>query len=678
MLRFRCVWITLAALVWNAAGYARTDRVVETDSALKAYYKECRAKIRQPEALALCDTLFARAAQQDNKRMQVIALCTKLDYFYFRNDKENIRKYVAEVQDFCIENGKSDFYYFYYFVWSSRLITYYIKQNQSNSVMFEARKMLAEAQQDSYPQGMSECYRVLANLYLTQSSYKLAYDCFRREIEILENNNIGDINLVTQYASMAQCAIEMNMPDSADIILKKAAKLPKSPYQEFTFNKSLAQYHIHQKEYGAAEKLVAQSEALFRREKELAPYAQGLYYLKMEYARAVGRYDEALKIANSMVEDTTFMSSDYLIYEITRKRGDIYWEKGDMPAAAGNYRDYILASDSVRTRELQSSTSDLAGILEIGRLQTETKELQLDIQHRKLRNTYLIILSLTAFWLIGAVFFYRIFKLNRRLKRSEATVVTQNENLLAAGEELRAAKERAEHASRVKTSFIQNMSHEVRTPLNSIVGFSQILASQFRTDPQTVEFASIIESSSTTLLRLMDDMLDIAFLDQSEELPCTDSQDLNSCCQTSIDRILSQVRPGVALIFEPGTENPVIYTNPRRLSQVLTHLLHNAAKFTMDGQIVLAYTYSRAQKRVCFTVTDTGPGIPEDMQLEVFERFVKLDAFSQGTGLGLPICRIIAEKLGGSLTIDSSYTSGCRMIFDIPVEESRERIDRIF
>ena len=108
-------------------------------------------------------------------------------------------------------------------------------------------------------------------------------------------------------------------------------------------------------------------------------------------------------------------------------------------------------------------------------------------------------------------------------------------------------------------------------------------------------------------------------------------------------------------------------SNSERISQVLNNLAHNAAKFTTRGSIRIAYSVLEAEKKIEISVTDTGTGIPKDQQEAVFERFYKMNSFTQGTGLGLPICRSIAEKLGGSLRIDTSYTEGCRMILTLPL-----------
>lgn len=645
------------------------------DSTLRVYYKEVKARLTTPEGLAMCDTLYARAAASGWMQMQAIALCLKLDHFYFKNDRTGILEGVERVQEFCRRHGKpEELRYFYYFAWGSRLITYYTKQNQYNVAVYETRRMLAEAQADDYQRGVADCYRQLANLYLVQNAFEQAYENFRREIDVFEAHGIDDINLPTQYASLAQCALELNLPDTALTALRKGRALnSEQPYQRFTLHKASALYYLKVKDFEKARLYVDSAEMQFRANPSMRLYVPGLRFLKAEYYKTTGQYDEALRVVEESLSDTSRNETGYLRQTQMKELGDIYWLMGDVRRSAANYREYIHLSDSVRGQEIRNATDDFSGILEIARLQNETKELQLTLQRKRLRNTYLIIGLLGFVLVLGGLLFARVVKLNRRLKASEALVKAQNSHLVAAGEELRLAKESAERASRMKSDFIQNMSHEVRTPLNSVVGFSQVLASKFRDDPAAAEYASIIVSSSMSLLRLVDDVLNVAYLDQAEELPRTDCTAMNDNCHDCVSKTLSQVRPGVTMIFEPSTDDPVVHTNLKRVMQVLQHLLHNAAKFTVEGEIILTYDCLVAERLMRFTVTDTGPGIPSAEQEAVFERFVKLDAFSQGTGLGLPVCRMTALKLGGSLRIDASYTDGCRMIlevpFDLPAEE---------
>lgn len=141
------------------------------------------------------------------------------------------------------------------------------------------------------------------------------------------------------------------------------------------------------------------------------------------------------------------------------------------------------------------------------------------------------------------------------------------------------------------------MSHEIRTPLNSIVGFSQVLSNYFKEEDndEIREFASIIEISSSNLLRLINDVLDISYLDQSEILPYDKPEDINNCCLLSIERTRNSIKKEVSLRFEPSCGPLMILTNPERVAQILTHLLHNAIKFTDKG-ISRWLTPSRPQK----------------------------------------------------------------------------------
>lgn len=218
----------------------------------------------------------------------------------------------------------------------------------------------------------------------------------------------------------------------------------------------------------------------------------------------------------------------------------------------------------------------------------------------------------------------------------------------------------------MKTSFIRNMTHEIRTPLNSIVGFSQIISSQYQEDEEVHEFANIIGDNSDKLLKLIDDVLNLSDLESGEKLILKDT-DINTCCKLSLEKVKDSIRQGVELKFQPSCDELIIRTDGVAVSNILFNLLHNAAKFTEAGSIILDYTLSENQDMLYITVTDTGIGIPEDKQEEIFERFTKVSSFSQGCGLGLPLSKLLAQELGGNLTIDKTNKSGSRFILTLPV-----------
>lgn len=150
--RLHACWLffLLLGACCQTARAAEARALPASDSLVKAYYRYCKAHVHEPEVDAMCDTLFMRAAASGDLWMQTVALCLRLDHYYYRNDREKIIENVRRVQDFCRANGKAELNYFYYFVWSSRLITYYIKKNQSNVAVYETRRMLAEAEAENY------------------------------------------------------------------------------------------------------------------------------------------------------------------------------------------------------------------------------------------------------------------------------------------------------------------------------------------------------------------------------------------------------------------------------------------------------------------------------------------------------------------------------------------------
>ena len=229
---------------------------------------------------------------------------------------------------------------------------------------------------------------------------------------------------------------------------------------------------------------------------------------------------------------------------------------------------------------------------------------------------------------------------------------------------------KADEANRLKSAFLANMSHEIRTPLNAIVGFSNLLMES--DDPEEKqEFAHIISTNNELLLQLINDIIDMAKIESGSLDYVYTQTDINELMEEIESQMkLKNKSEEVTVLFDHKLPQCVIYTDRNRLMQVMINFLTNALKFTFKGTVTFGYTLDETGKKIRFYVKDTGIGIPEDKKDKIFDRFVKLNSFAQGTGLGLPICAMIAEKFGGSIGVESKEGEGSLFWMEIPVQKT--------
>jgi signal transduction histidine kinase len=229
--------------------------------------------------------------------------------------------------------------------------------------------------------------------------------------------------------------------------------------------------------------------------------------------------------------------------------------------------------------------------------------------------------------------------------------VLRNVNdLMNVQEQLKKERTRAEASGTMKSAFLANMTHEIRTPLNAIVGFSDLL--QIVDEPEDrQEFIRIIRNNCDMLLRLINDILEASDTGQTLSIAPTDvdfSQVFDDICQTLAQRVQE---PGVEFLKENPYPTLLTTLDKGRVQQVITNFVTNAVKYTHEGHIKVGYRYER--HGIHLYCEDTGSGIPKEKQKIVFDRFVKLDEFVQGTGMGLAICKSIVERLGGEIGVES-------------------------
>lgn len=226
------------------------------------------------------------------------------------------------------------------------------------------------------------------------------------------------------------------------------------------------------------------------------------------------------------------------------------------------------------------------------------------------------------------------------------------------------AKEKAEEADRLKSAFLANMSHEIRTPLNAIVGFSSLLEEAEDAEEKHL-YATIIEENNKLLLQVISDILDLSKIEAGTFDIIPEQVDAQQLCNELLQSMQVRATEQVEILLAPELPELTFTSDKNRLYQVLLNFVTNALKFTSEGSIVIDYRINGNEVR--FSVQDTGMGIEPEKQEAIFTRFVKLNNFIAGTGLGLPICQSIVTQLGGKIGVESEPGKGSCFWFTYPI-----------
>ena len=320
------------------------------------------------------------------------------------------------------------------------------------------------------------------------------------------------------------------------------------------------------------------------------------------------------------------------------------------------YKEYSVLLDSARTRSMENKVEDLEIKKYVHELVVEKKALEIDLQKSR-SQLYLFLALLILSICFGIFIFFRLGKIKslyKELQESNRLVII--------------ASEKAQESERMKNAFIKNMCHEVRTPLNAINGFAELITSDGISPEEKKEFSKIIYTNCHNITSMMNDVLVIAQLDSSNEVLPLEPVHISLLCHHEMNKLKKlQQKPDIHYQVEGDKSNDLIYSDPNHFGIIISHLLNNANKFTNQGSITLSYQPEEEGRIMCICVTDTGCGIPADKSEWIFERFTKNDDFIPGSGLGLYLCRLITQRLNGSLKLDTCYTGGARFILRLPI-----------
>lgn len=650
-------------LLQSAALSAKMVRVGdrEVDSVLLAYYNRCNKITRNEELIPTADTLFRLAGKLDDRRMQAAALSYKVDHFFYAGPKDSLFYWIDRGKEFC--RAEKQFVHYYY-IWN-RLVSWHTQRHEFNLALNELRRLQTQAANDDFKPAIGNAYRRLGDIYNTKNDLAAAVSQYTKAIDYFESNQLEDHNLALLYCNLANVYTAVNRFDDAEDMLNKAQERIVVPSQQFMMEMLRVRLYLQMNRLDRAKELLDKCFAAQKEGRLPSSLQRSLYECQASYLQKTGRTKEALHIYRRLLEQMQRQGVDPEIY--TPYLSQILGASRILRDTATYFHTdslYHAAIKLLSSEESSIALGEFATMLDVEKLNRENTEIELAAQQQRLRYNILVSVILAGILIVSVVFGVVQLRTSRRLRHSQEALMRKNDELARSEESLRMAKNEAEQASRMKSVFIRNVTHEIHTPLNAIVGFAPLVADKIAPhDAEARAYMEIVQDNSRYLQKLVEDVLTLSDMESLAGMPHVEPVDADEVCRRSIERA-GAPKPGVEVRYEGCTLSVV--TNPLGLSQILTNLLHNALKFTDRGSVTLACGEG-PDATAEFSVTDTGCGIPADKRELVFERFVKLDEFRQGMGLGLAVCRLIAEKLGGVLFIDAGYRDGSRFVLRIPL-----------
>ena len=539
--------------------------------------------------------------------------------------------------------------YYTYFELERILIKSSLFRGEIRMAIAQSDQMYSKARALAYPFGNALALNAMGEVYSYTGRLREAGVAYEESLRLLDGMDGEDVHIRMLLVELIDYNLRIRNVNGASRYLARLNLYPEdrlSPLELAMRHISNASCQLFKGDLKAASHCLVQIGQL---ETQLIPeIRQYLLIIDARYLVATGEHEAALTAYNDFLQ-TEYARINHNIYK------EALLEKADLLVKMGNKEEAYGQYDKVFSYIKTSFEKNYPK--EIDRLCTRFQADQLAYQNERDRivsmRFYLagIIVSVLFLIFLLVLGWKKIFRLKHSQMRQEAM------------------KEKAVQAIQRKNMFLSNMSHEVRTPLNAIVGFSAVLTDEDESfdDESRREFSEIIKVNSFQLLKLINDILDFSDFENDNITFNIRTHDAVKLCNEVVETVMASRKLEVEMRFDTDLSVLMLDTDDARLRQVLINLLVNATKFTEQGSIVLELKMVDAGTAL-FSVTDTGCGIPPEKQHLIFERFEKLNDFVQGSGLGLSICQLIVKYMNGKLWVDSGYTRGARFCFTHPLK----------
>ena len=539
--------------------------------------------------------------------------------------------------------------YYTYFELERILIKSSLFRGEIRMAIAQSDQMYSKARALAYPFGNALALNAMGEVYSYTGRLREAGAAYEESLRLLDGMDGEDVHIRMLLVELIDYNLRIRNVNGASRYLARLNLYPEdrlSPLELAMRHISNASCQLFKGDLKAASHCLAQIGQL---EAQLIPeIRQYLLIIDARYLVATGEYEAALTAYNDFLQ-TEYARINHNIYkEALLEKADLLVKMGNKEEAYGQYGKVFSYIKTSFEKNYPKEIDQLCTRFQADQLAYQNEHDRIVSMRFYLAGITVSVLFLIFLLVLG---WKKIFRLKRSQMRQEAM------------------KEKAVQAIQRKNMFLSNMSHEVRTPLNAIVGFSAVLTDEDESfdDESRREFSEIIKVNSFQLLKLINDILDFSDFENDNITFNIRTHDAVKLCNEVVETVIASRKLEVEMRFDTDLSVLMLDTDDARLRQVLINLLVNAAKFTEQGSIVLELKMADAGTAL-FSVTDTGCGIPPEKQHLIFERFEKLNDFVQGSGLGLSICQLIVKYMNGKLWVDSGYTRGARFCFTHPLK----------
>lgn len=552
-----------------------------------------------------------------------------------------------------LKSPKTEEAYFTLVLWE---VNAYIMRGDLSLAIDRARLMYEYAKDIKSNFGIALSNQAIGQAYSASNIQDKALSSYMDALRYLPENDPQTYRLLVKISTQLQ---QMNrLEEAMEYVEKLNPLLEQNPEHPLAIPILIenATYYISSGDQDTALQYLHQADSIYKNHThEIAHEFSINYYTAACYRALAADYhdkekaDEALALYNQLLEVVSNNKRSLEYRWICAEKIYLYKLLGHFDEACQIYKELYSVTDTLASKSYIRQINALKATYQVDEIELENKAQQ---------NKMVVVLIFIGLGLLTFISMLAIW-----LRRQKKVVVMSTETL----EQLR---HNAENATRAKSIFLSNMSHEIRTPLNALSGFSALLTEEGLDDSTRRQCTDIIQQNSELLLKLINDVIDLSSLEFGKMQFSIAEHDAVATCRNVTDTVGKVKQTQAELLFETSLEELYIETDDSRLQQVLINLLINATKFTPDGSITLKLE-KQSEEMALFSVTDTGCGIPKEKQASIFQRFEKLDENAQGSGLGLSICQLIIEHIGGKIWIDPDYTGGSRFVFTHPIHQTR-------